>query len=491
MADFGFVGASYEAPTIYQDAQECINWYPEIDPVKPEGSRGVIALLPTPGYRTIVTLPNGPVRGMRAINPFGQMVAVAANKLYVILADWTYTEVGTLVTSTGPVSITETQTTDDGASNGVVAYIADGIARYIYNLTTSTFTQLSSDGPWASATVCDYANGYVVYNKPDSQLFTATDPGSAYTTSGLYGRKDGGSDNLISLFFDHQQLFLFGEYTTEVWVESPGTDPTIASFPFAPISGTFIQHGINAPFSVARWAETFMFVTRDLLGHATIGTVNGYQFVRLSTHAVENSLIGYDVSDAIAYSMQITGHEWYIVTFPNANITWVYDSTTKLWFKWMSLDAFNNFQRNRGNCATFFNTYNLVGDYENGKIYIVDTEVFTEGGNPIRRLRRTPHLVADFQREYFEELQIQFQPGVGLATGQGENPQAMLRWSNDGGSTWSNEHWTSIGRIGKYQNRAIWRRLGMARDRVWEVSISDPVKAAIISANLKASVGDN
>jgi hypothetical protein len=196
MADFGFVGASYEAPTIYQDAQECINWYPEIDPVKPEGSRGVIALLPAPGYQTIVTLPDGPVRGMRAINPFGQMVAVAANKLYVILADWSYTEVGTLITSSGPVSITEIQTTDDGASNGVVAYIVDGSARYIYNLTTSTFTQLSSDGPWADATVCDYANGYVVYNKPNSQLFTSTDPGSAYTTSTLYGRKDGGSDNL-------------------------------------------------------------------------------------------------------------------------------------------------------------------------------------------------------------------------------------------------------------------------------------------------------
>jgi hypothetical protein len=71
------------------------------------------------------------------------------------------------------------------------------------------------------------------------------------------------------------------------------------------------------------------------------------------------------------------------------------------------------------------------------------------------------------------------------------DPQAMLRWSNDGGSTWSNEHWTSIGKIGKYKNRAIWRRLGMARDRIFEVVVSDPVKAVIVSANLKASSGDN
>jgi len=73
----------------------------------------------------------------------------------------------------------------------------------------------------------------------------------------------------------------------------------------------------------------------------------------------------------------------------------------------------------------------------------------------------------------------------------GVQPKAMLRWSNDGGSTWSNEHWVSIGEIGKYKNRAIWRRLGWARDRIFEVVVTDPIKAVIISANLKGSLGDN
>ena len=49
MADFGFVGPSYEAPSIYQDAQECINFRPEIDPLKLPGQRGIVALYPTPG----------------------------------------------------------------------------------------------------------------------------------------------------------------------------------------------------------------------------------------------------------------------------------------------------------------------------------------------------------------------------------------------------------------------------------------------------------
>jgi hypothetical protein len=173
----------------------------------------------------------------------------------------------------------------------------------------------------------------------------------------------------------------------------------------------------------------------------------------------------------------------------------------------------------------------LVGDYANGKIYELDKSNYTDDGVNVRRLRRAPHLVSDFQRQYFEELQIQFQPGVGF-TGLSQTnntflsspyiiapnatltiqanqtiilgiqsainsqtsttlPQAMLRWSDDGGSTWSKEHWVTIGQTGKYQNRAIWRRLGTARDRVFEVVVSDPVKAVIISANLKASGGEN
>ena len=78
-----------------------------------------------------------------------------------------------------------------------------------------------------------------------------------------------------------------------------------------------------------------------------------------------------------------------------------------------------------------------------------------------------------------------------LFSGQGQNPQAMLRWSDDGGSTWSNEHWVSIGQVGQYKNRALWRRLGHARDRIYEVNVSDPINAVVISANLNALAGAN
>ena len=269
----------------------------------------------------------------------------------------------------------------------------------------------------------------------------------------------------------------------------------ITSFPFQRVPGTTSQSGIDAKFSLSRLGETFACVAKDNRGSATIEKMEGYTWVRISTHAVEQSLVDSVTSDAIAYTYQIEGHEMYVVTFPSVGeygLTWVYDLSTKSWHKWLSWDSdLAVYKRHRSNCAAFFANKNLVGDFENGKIYSLDNAVYTDNGNPIRRLRRAIHLTQDLQRQYFDSFQIQFQPGVGLNNGQGSDPQAMLRWSNDGGSTWSNEHWVSIGKIGNYVNRALWRRLGWARDRIFEVVVSDPVKTVIVSAELKMNAGDN
>jgi len=489
MADFGFVGPSYEAASIYQEAQECINFYPEIDPLKPPGSRGVVALYPTPGLTSILQLNNAPVRGMRTLSGGKYLIVVVGNIVYSVTYSNGYvsTQIGTLSTSTGYVSIT-----DNIMSNtGLNAYIVDGVNRYYWIASTNSFNTLpSSDGPWQGANVCDVVDNYIIYNQPGTQLWAATDLGLVTSTNAYYGSKDGAPDPLVSLIVDHRQVFLLGEYTAEMWTDVGNVIPGIISFPFQRVTGTSVQHGIAAPFSVARFGEQFAFVSQDYRGQNIIGVMQGYSFKRISTHAVEQTLMNQYIADAVAYTYQLDGHEFYVVTFPTIKITWVYDLNSEMWHKWLSWDG-EQFNRDRSNCGAIFNNVYLVGDYQNGQIYQLDNAVYTEAGNTIRRLRRCPHLVTDLQRQYFAELQIQFQPGVGLENGQGQNPQAMLRWSNDGGSTYSNEHWCTIGAVGKYKNRAIWRRLGQARDRIFEVSITDPVKAVIVSANLKAEEGEN
>jgi hypothetical protein len=623
MPDFGFVGAAYEAPSIYQDAQECINFYPEIDPTKPQGDRGVMALYPTPGLQTVAILPNQEeVRGIRTLSGGTQVVTVCGDFVYVMESDYTPKMIGQMNSSSGLVGIVD---------NGINVYIVDESNRYCWYIsnpssatftgsisgttltvtsvlsgtiavgqaifgqgmaqntvitalgtgsggvgtytvsdsqtvastsinataapaivtasitgTTMTVTSVTSgslelgqtiegsgvtdgtiitafgtgtggagtytvsasqtvgsttiyginwsvlpanDGPFEGGGTVDITDNYFVYNKPNSQLWAASDLLSPITDPLSFASKDGSPDDLVSIIVDRREVYLLGEMSSEVWINS-GAVP----FPFTRIPGTSTQQGIAAQYSMARMGNSFAYVSKNNRGEAMIVRMNGYFPERISTHAVETTLVNQNVSDAVAWTYQLEGHEVYVVSFPSIGtngLTWAYDNTTGLWHKWLYRNNMNEYERHRGNCCAFFNQQVLVGDYENGKIYQLARNFYTDDGQPIRRIRRAPHITTDLQRQYFHELQIQFQPGVGLSTGQGEDPQAMLRWSNDGGSTWSNEYWTTIGKQGKYQNRAIWRRLGWSRDKVFEVSISDPVKAVIVSANLKAEAGEN
>ncbi len=109
----------------------------------------------------------------------------------------------------------------------------------------------------------------------------------------------------------------------------------------------------------------------------------------------------------------------------------------------------------------------------------------------MRRLRRFPHLSAENFRLFYQRLMIEMEMGVGLTGGLqvGTYPQLMLRWSDDGGMTWSNEHWVTAGAVGNYGMRALFNRLGNGRDRVFELVVSDPVAWRIVEAYLQLAPG--
>ena len=130
MPDFGFVGASYTAPSIYQDAQECINFFPEVDPTKQPGDRGVVSLYPTPGLTTQLVLPAGAeVRGLRTLSGGSQAIAVCGAYVYLLSSNLTPTIVGILNSASGRVGLVD---------DGLYAYIVDGTYRYSWRISTPT-----------------------------------------------------------------------------------------------------------------------------------------------------------------------------------------------------------------------------------------------------------------------------------------------------------------------------------------------------------------
>lgn len=479
MPDPGFVGAAYTAQSPTQEEQECINWYPEIAESKAQGERGVVALYPTPGYvAKVFFTPTGPIRAMRAFPGGQRFFCVVGNTFYEVNAAFLGSVRGTLATTTGPCSITD---------NGTQLYLCDGPNRYAYDTNTFVFSTVT-DGAFTGADRVDFIDNYIIYNKPNSNTWAATNLGSTVSSALSFGRKDSASDNIVTLIVSKREVFVLGERTSEVWV-----DAGLFPFPFQKLPGANMQHGCAAAQSVALVGESFMWLGQDDRGNTNVYIMEGYTAKDVATFALQNEMNGYAViSDAIAYSYQENGHEFYVLNFPTADKTWVYDYTTGLWHRRATVDAMGVLHRDHGISAMFFQNLNLIGDKSNGFIYSTSLTSYTDYsniGNQIPRIRSCRHLTADLKNVFHHSLQIQFQPGVGLASGQGSDPQAMLQWSDDGGFTWSNEHWTSIGKIGKYKNRARWQALGVSRDRIYKVMVRDPVNPVIVSAELVTSAG--
>lgn len=467
MAKIPFVGPAYTARSMNANAQRAVNCYLEMDNSSP---RAPVALYGTPGTVLRVTLPTSPVRGCITVGIYSYWVA--GNTVYKVDSAYSYTTLGLIGTSTGEVGL---------ASNGSQILIVDGVSGYLVTVATAVLSTITDADFPNGVTRCAYQDGYfVVSGKSGSPSFwinTTAYDGAAWDALD-FASAEGAPDNTIGVISDHRELWLFGDQSAEVWVNTGSSD-----FPFQRSGNTFIEHGCAAAGTIAKADNTVFWLGADDKGQGIVWRASGYTPQRISTHALEFALGGYTLSDAFAITYQQDGHIFYVLTFPTSGATWVYDCSTQQWHEraWRNPTT-GALGRWRANCACFANGKHLVGDWENGKVYSLEMDTYTDNGDPLVRIRASQTLENMQERVFFGSLQVDMETGVGTSTGQGSAPTLMLRWSNDGGHTWSNQRTVSVGAIGGYSARAKFHRLGQGRNRVWEISMSDPVKFAVFGA---------
>lgn len=470
----GFIGPSYKLTSVNVDCQRCINLYPEVI----ESGRGkdaeIAALVSTPGLRLLATIGSGPIRG-QYYSSTGKHYVVSANKLYSVSSAWVATELGTLSTNSGYISF---------ADNGTSCVLVDGQYGYSVTMSSGAFAQIS-DPDFMTPKMVTYQDGYFIFIRANSGQFFISNLNDVTFDAADVATSEGNPDLLVACISDHRDLWMFNEKSIEVFYNSGNAD-----FPFERLQGSFVEHGCAASFSVAKINNTVFWLGQDDKGTGIVYSATGYQPQRISTHAVETAIQGYsDISSAVAYTYQQNGHSFYVLNFPSASTTWVYDASTNLWHERCYLTN-GSLTRHRANNYSFAHSTHVVGDWINGKIYELDADTYTDNGDPIQRKRITPHLSSSMKRLFYASLQLDVEAGTGLdGTGQGTDPQIMLRYSNDNGHTWSSEKWTALGKIGQKKQRAIWRRLGSGRDRVFEITITDPNKVVFLGAEIDVVAG--
>lgn len=442
------------APAV--NSQRTINFVPLADP----GSKNVKMLVERPGLTLLTTIPDSVCRCLQDFKGVGY--GVFGDKFYSITSGFVATERGTLSSATGPCSI---------AGNGLQVCVCDGANLYIYDVSAETFA-IISDVDFSSAGSIDYIDGYGVFNEPNTQKFWITSLLDFDGVDGLdFSSAESNPDNLVRVFVETSTLYMMGEKNIEPWYNSGDAD-----FPFTRISGGTVERGLLAKFSVVKDDNAILFLGDDRV----IYRLSGSQIGRVSSGQVEASIAEMsDPTDAEGWTCSVQDSRFYVLTFPSEEITWVYDFSTGLWHEWDSYTL----GRFRGAWRMRLGNREIVGDYENGKLYKLDPDSHKDDDEQFIASHIFPPIHSE-SRITHNSFEVDIEAGVGLISGQGSDPIMLLSWSDDQGKTWSNQLDMTMGAIGDYKRRCERMRLGSSLDRRYKVSCSEPVRRVIMGAYL-------
>lgn len=466
----GLVGPSYVERSLPFDCQRTINLYPVVNETKM--GKEVTALYGTPGLTNFTTAGAGPIRAVFA-STNGRAFCISASELYEISSTGVITARGTLNSSSGTCSMTE---------NPTQLAMCDGTDAYTFIYSSNTFADITdADFPTSAGTIT-FVDGYFVVNKGSSGAFYISTLNDGTSWASLdFATAESSPDYLVRPFGALGQLWLFGALTTEAWYNNGDV-----TFPFARIPGAKMETGCAAAHSVVSMDNSIFWIGKDKDGQGIVYRANGFSPQRISTHAIEYAINKIaDISTIRAYTYQQDGHAFYVLTAGSLTTSLVYDASTKLWHERATLDDDGAYTTHRATSSMFIFNKHLVGDKTNANIYEVSLSDYDDGGNEIKRQRTFTHINNEGKRFRANELQVDFEYGVGISSGQGSDPIAILEISTDGGRTWSQEYQAKIGKVGNYKARAVWRRLGTADQMTFRVTISEPVKVAICGAYLR------
>lgn len=450
MTPIQFASQSYLARSSNVSCQRLINLFLEANP---SGAKGPTTLYGTPGLKLWSTVGAGPVRGMHVCA--GVLYVVSGDKLYAIPSGAlkVATEVGPVL-GTGPVIITSNAT-----------HIGIVTSAKLYAANQASIIEL----PETNMNGATYQDGYGIFSQQGTQKFFVTGIDDMTTIGALdYSTADASTGLLMGCIADHGELMLFKTDGVEFW-RNVG-DPT---FPFSRIAGAYIEIGCASSYSIAKADNRVFYLGADY----GVYSVQGYQPQLISTPVIELMIRASPAKDtARAFVYRQQGHTFYVLSL--SDLTLCYDLSTGLWHERKS----DLIDRWRASCGCDAFGLSLVGDYDNGKIYDLDLDTYLDDGATITRQAVTPPIAQDGYRVSMAEVFLDMETGVGLNLGQGSDPLVLLDWSDDGGHQWTPYRDGWAGKIGEYRRQVRWTRLGDFRQRVLRVTITDPVKIAIISA---------
>lgn len=434
---------------------------------RPQGEKSSLVAYGTPGETLFDDFGATPCRGGLEFEPGSVCYVVHRGVLWEVNNAGVNTNRGTLLTTTGRVSLSH---------NGTQIMIVDGTYGYIYNTATTVFAQITDVDFPANPVTVTFLAGRFIANFLNSSRFYCSDLYNGLSWDALmFANAETSPDPIVAVWSSNGQLILLGSLTTEYWGLSGALD-----FPYAILQGTATEWGLGATWSIAKYDNTLAYVVKNRMGQVMVAKLNGYLPQKISTVDFDSIINAYaTTADASGYSYMLGGHPMYVLNFPTAGKSWLYDGSTG---EFTALKSFGSTRHNAEFSFQFLGS-TIVANSADGKLYKLQAAALTDNGVAIERELVSENVATLDGSEFaIDCLRLDMEVGVGLAVGQGSNPQIGLSISRDNGKTWGAQMWKTFGAAGEYKTRVEWRRLGTTREASFKLSVSDPVPVVFVNA---------
>lgn len=459
----GFCSGFYTPQSTLVDAEKTVNWYPE--QAESQYAKSRAALYPTPGFSTFVTVSDVGGRALFTMN--GRTLAVMGGGVYELFSTQTSSRYGSVPQDNNPATIT---------MNGQVgnqAFITSGTNGYNLNLSTNVLTQVLTNKSLMGGMLDGY---FISFDAAQGRIYLSNIFDGTTWDPTQFVQRSSAPDTWKAMIVNPPDVWLIGSLSGDVYYDA-GNFP----FPLAQRVGLNFKYGIVAPFSLAAYGPSVVWLSQTTEGSGIVVRTQGYSPQRVSTYAVETAFATYartsTISDAEAFVYQDQGHPFYVLRFPTANATWVLDLLTNQWHErgyWNA--SLNRYDAFKARVHTFAFGQHLTGEPSSSTVATMDVNNPTElDGSAIRRLRRAPGIFSEHRQIPIRRVEVYLESGTSLQSGQGSDAQVMWKTSDDGGRTYAPERQASIGLVGQYSARVLFNRMGIPRDRVNEMTVSDPV----------------
>lgn len=395
---------------------------------------------------------------------------------------------------------------------------------WCYDMVHGTLSQVTQWQSGLPLTGLDYLDGFFIATTNNAIYVSAYGDGTTWNALTYINESDE-PDSIIGLKVDHRLVWVLGRTRIEAYYNAGGQD-----FPFQRIPQGVMEVGCFCAATIATQDESLFWVGISRDGGIGVYRNNGYQPVRISNHYIESFISSLSLQqDHIAtsgpssyacygqagyaawvgmraYAYRDAGHLFYVLNFGgtsqvgpsynasglnNANdpvTTLVYDATTGMWHERRSTVGTNP-TRHLGNLYAFSSSgHHILSDYRNNVLYYLSRNYKSDNGTPIQRWRIAPHISNENKRVRYHKFTLDCEVGTETQDSSPENSTQQtltLSWSDDGGQTWGSNHTLVVGQWGNTKARAIWRRLGRSRDRVFKVFTQDAMNIAWINAYLE------